>query len=90
MLHCLELLTRHGIADVRMVGAYGAGEPFVHQVLNDEVVGRVDDATQYERCRSGNDTRFGEIIAVRRQVEPDAGRNFLQPRHNIGDEDELA
>ncbi len=41
VLHRLKLLARHGIADGRMVGADGAGEPFVLQVLDDEVVGRV-------------------------------------------------
>ena len=89
MLHRLELLARHDIADARMVGTDGAGEPFVHQVLDDEVVGRIDDTAQHERRRARHDACFHKIVAEGRQTKLYAGGDLLQARHDSGDEDEL-
>ena len=88
-LHRLELLARHGIADGRLIGADRASEAFIHQVLYDEVIGRIDDAAQHECRRARHDACFRKIVAEGGQADFDAGRDLLQARQDSGDDDEL-
>ena len=75
VLEPLELVTSDRIADLGVVGPHHAGEPLVHQVLHDQIDGRIDNAAQHQRSGAGDDAGFDQIVAVRGQAEPDAGRS---------------
>ncbi|MNF81623.1 hypothetical protein D3C84_639030 [compost metagenome] len=74
MPQLLVLLARQAVGDIGMVGVHDAGQAIVHQMLNDQIVRRIDDAPQRHVGRSRDHPRLRQIIAVGRQGHFDPGR----------------
>ena len=73
MLEPLELLARETVADRGMVRPHHAGEAVVHEMLDDQIVRRIEDATQNHGRRAGYDAGLDQVVAVRREAKPDTG-----------------
>lgn len=54
----LELFAREPLPDAWMVRPHDASEAVIHEMLHDQVVRRIEDATYNQCCRARNDARF--------------------------------